>query len=154
MQLTSTGREESFTTGSVRDDGTNKPRPDLRSPFAAERCGRWMALGAQRYKERNWELGQNFNRVIASLCRHVMQYQQGDTESGDDHLAAIVFNAEALMHYEEMIHRGVLPASLDDRPCYKAQPALDAWATSLDPAHLTEPTATALEESQEIDCGN
>jgi hypothetical protein len=31
-----------------------------------------------------------------------------------------MFNAMALIHYEEMIERGVLPASLNDMPTYRA----------------------------------
>jgi hypothetical protein len=34
------------------------------------------------------------------------------------HLAAIVFGAQALMHYREMIDRGLLSAELDDMPKY------------------------------------
>ena len=36
----------------------------------------------------------------------------------EDHLAAIMFNAMALIHYEEMIERGILPAELSDMPAY------------------------------------
>ena len=122
MQLKTSGSEEKFATGAVRDTATDKPRPDLRSPFAAERCGVWMGLGAKRYSERNWELGIKFSRVFASLCRHVMKYQQGLKD--EDHLAAIVFNAEALMHYEVMIERGVLPPELNDMPNYAPAPGV------------------------------
>jgi len=45
-----------------------------------------------------------------------MRYQQGD--KSEDHLAAVMFNAMAIIHNEEMIRRGVLPAELDDMPNY------------------------------------
>jgi hypothetical protein len=45
-----------------------------------------------------------------------MRYQQGKRD--EDHLAAIMFNAMALIHYEEMIERGRLPAELNDMPDY------------------------------------
>jgi hypothetical protein len=32
-----------------------------------------------------------------------------------------MFNAMALIHYEEMIKRGVLPAEIDDRPKYNKE---------------------------------
>ena len=48
------------------------------------------------------------------MYRHLLQWLQGDAE--EDHLAAIVFGAQALMHYREMIDRGLLPAELDDMP--------------------------------------
>jgi hypothetical protein len=47
-----------------------------------------------------------------------MKYQQGKRD--EDHLAAIMFNAMALIHYEEMIERGRLPAELNDMPSYQA----------------------------------
>ena len=55
-----------------------------------------------------------FSRCVASLKRHLMRFQQGLQD--EDHLAAIMFNAMALIHYEEMIERGVLPAELNDMP--------------------------------------
>jgi hypothetical protein len=73
-------------------------------------------MGAAKYAERNWERGMPFTRCVASLKRHVMRYQQGKRD--EDHLAAIMFNAMALIHYEEMIERGLLPSELNDMPVY------------------------------------
>ena len=114
--LQSSGKEESFNTGAVRDVAADKPRPDLFSPFAEERVGNWLMLGAKRYAERNWEKGMPISRCWASLCRHKMKWQQGERD--EDHLAAIIFNAMAIIHYEEMIRRGTLPESLADMPAY------------------------------------
>jgi hypothetical protein len=112
------GKRQSFGEGrAVRDTADNKPRPDLISPFADERVGHWLQIGAEKYTERNWEGGMPFTRAVASLRRHLMQYQQGMRD--EDHLAAIVCNATFLMHYEEMIERGVLPAELNDMPDYQ-----------------------------------
>jgi hypothetical protein len=74
-------------------------------------------MGAAKYAERNWERGMPFSRCVASLKRHLMKYQQGKRD--EDHLAAIMFNAMALIHYEEMIERGLLPADLNDMPDYR-----------------------------------
>ena len=112
------GKRETFETGAVRDSGEGKPRPDLFSPFAMERIGRWLELGARKYEVRNWERGMNYMRVAASLHRHLMMYMQHDRL--EDHLAAIAVNASFLMHYDAMIDRGVLPQSLDDLPKYQA----------------------------------
>ena len=71
-----------------------------------------------KYSERNWEKGIPNSRCFASLRRHVMRYQQGDRS--EDHLAAIIFNAMAIIHNEEMIRRGILPAELDDMSEYRA----------------------------------
>ena len=117
-KMTDSGSRQSFGEGmAVRDTADGKPRPDLISPFLKERVGEWLRIGANKYAERNWERGMNFTRVIASLERHLMRYQQGMRE--EDHLAAIVCNAMFLIHYEQMIERGVLPATLNDMPDYQ-----------------------------------
>ncbi len=110
------GTRQEFNTGAVRDTADEKPRPDLISPFALERLGEWLRLGAIKYRERNWEAGMPISRCVASLWRHLLKYQQG--EHDEDHLAAILFNAMAIIHYEEMIKRGTLPESLSDMPAY------------------------------------
>jgi hypothetical protein len=110
------GHRETFETGAVRDAADGKSRPDLISPFATERLGEWLRLGAEKYAERNWEAGIPISRSLASLHRHLMKYQQGAND--EDHLAAILCNAMFICHTEEMIKRGVLPQSLDDLPKY------------------------------------
>ena len=120
--MTDSGKRQSFGKNmAIRDTADDKPRPDLISPFAEERQGHWLRLGAAKYAERNWERGMPFSRCVASLKRHVMKYQQGLRD--EDHLAAIMFNAMALIHYEEMIERGVLPAELNDMPVYQVKVA-------------------------------
>jgi hypothetical protein len=117
--MADSGKRQSFGKDmAVRDTADGKPRPDLISPFADERVGHWLRIGAEKYKERNWEGGMPFTRAIASLRRHLMAYQQGLRD--EDHLAAIICNAMFLIHYEEMIERGILPAALNDMPNYQA----------------------------------
>jgi hypothetical protein len=103
----------------VRDRGDLKPRPDYISPFALMEVGEHMRQGAVKYSPRNWELGQPFSEMTASMYRHLLQWVMGD--AAENHLAAIVFNAQALMHYREMIRRGLLPVELDDMPNYGAR---------------------------------
>ena len=110
------GEREQFGTGAVRDTATDKPRPDLISPFAERRLGAWLAEGAKKYLPRNWEAGMPLSRVTASLQRHLVAFKAGETD--EDHLAAVMCNAMFLIHYQEMIARGVLPAELDDMPRY------------------------------------
>ena len=112
------GRRDTFDTGAVRDSTDGKCRPDLISPFATERLAEWLRRGAEKYAERNWELGIPISRSLASLHRHLMRYQQGCRD--EDNLAAILCNAMFIVHTEEMIKRGVLPQSLDDLPKYQA----------------------------------
>lgn len=108
---------ETFTTGAKRD-ANDKPRPDLISPFALERLGEWLRLGAEKYDERNWEKGLPISRTVASLVRHLVKFQQGDTS--EDHIAAVMCNAMFILHEQEMIKRGVHPRELDDMPDYKS----------------------------------
>jgi hypothetical protein len=51
----------------------------------------------------------------------VLTVTKGDQD--EDHLAAIVFGAQALMHYRAMIDRGVLQAELNDMRAYDAPAA-------------------------------
>lgn len=112
------GERRTFATGAVRDRGGDKPRPDLISPFLKERLGSWLKQGADKYSERNWERGMPFSDCIASLERHLMKFQtQGCSD--EDHLAAIVFNAMAIIHFQEMIKLEKLPLELDDLCYYK-----------------------------------
>jgi hypothetical protein len=113
------GKRQEFSTGAVRDTADDKPRLDLISPFALRRLGQWLRLGAVKYQDRNWELGLPTTRCLASLLRHAEAWLAG--EDDEDHLAAIAVNATFIMHYEEMIKRGILPADLDDRPNYRPE---------------------------------
>ena len=112
------GKRETFETGAVRDTAEGKCRPDLISPFAIERLAEWLRLGAEKYTPRNWEKGLSVSRTIASLCRHLMKFQQG--YSDEDHIAGIMCNAMFIAHTQEMIKRGVLPESLLDMPKYES----------------------------------
>lgn len=92
-------KREEFWTGSLRDTNDWKPRFDLISPFALERIADLMARWAEKYWERNWELGQPKHRFIESWLRHLYQYIMGDRS--EDHLAAVCFNIMAIMHFEQ-----------------------------------------------------
>ena len=111
------GKRETFSTGAVRDSAEGKVRPDLISPFATERLSEWLRLGAEKYAPRNWEAGIPLSRCTASLCRHLLKFQQGATD--EDHVAAILCNAMFIAHTQEMCKRGVLPESLLDMPDYR-----------------------------------
>lgn len=119
------GQRESFGAGSaVREFDPNKPRTDLFSPFAMMRLGVHFARGGAKYSEydddgnmtrdggRNWEAGMPFSRYYSAILRHTFQYMMRNTD--EDHLAAIMWNAQCLMHHEEVGDA----ATLDDRPRY------------------------------------
>jgi hypothetical protein len=116
MEIKSTGEEQSFSTGAVRDCIDNKPSLELISPFFERRLGDWLRKGAERYEHRNWEKGMPIERCLGSLKRHVASYQAG--EKDEDHIAAVACNVMFIIHYEEMIKRGVLPEELGYYPEY------------------------------------
>lgn len=122
MQPIFSNSNETFSTGAKRGSQAGKCRPDLTSPFAAERKGHVSARGAEHYGDRNWEKGMNFSRVLASICRHLMGYMQGDTS--EDHLAQLGWNVDALLHFEEAVKLGILPPALNDLPRYRQQKPL------------------------------
>ena len=113
-----------FDSGAVRDGG-KKPAMELISPHLMVRLGEWMRFACEDrkpkpYPPRNWEKGMPFSSTIGSLQRHVEKFKIGSME--EDHLAAIVFGAMALMHYQEEIKAGRLSAELDDMPHYATAP--------------------------------
>jgi hypothetical protein len=104
------GQRQEFATGAKRDTQSNKPRYALISPFAMKRLASLLARGAEKYDERNWEKGMPFSRFMESAMRHLNQYLMKEDPS-EDHLAAVLFNIMAIMHFEE-----VGRTDLDDLP--------------------------------------
>lgn len=92
------GDRQEFGNGSVRDTNSRKPRPDLISTRGTLRHAELMARGAEKYGDRNWELGQPVSRFLESLERHLLSYKLGRRD--EDHLAAIRFNVDGVMHFE------------------------------------------------------
>lgn len=93
------GQRQSFETGAVRDTQKGKARYDLIPPTALYRVAMHYGGGAAKYKPFNWAKGMNFSRTFASMFRHLMEWQIGDRS--EDHLAALVFGALTLMHFED-----------------------------------------------------
>jgi len=117
------GKREKFVTGAVRDTADNKPRPDLISPIASRKLGEWLARGAKKYAARNWEKGINVQRSFESISRHLNDFANGETN--EPHMVAVMCNAMFIIHTQEMVRRGVLPAELDDMPDYHGHRPID-----------------------------
>ena len=115
FSLKDSGDRREFASGAVRDMASDKERPDLISPFALRRVGRWMGLGGKKYGYRNWEKGIPFSVCFASMMRHAVKFAMGWHD--EDHLAAVIFNAQAMIHYEELQRE-----DLDDMPHYQDGP--------------------------------
>jgi hypothetical protein len=79
-----------------------------------ERCGVWLAKGAEKYADRNWELGLPVSRYLSSLLRHLLKWERD--EEDEDHAAAIQFNIMGIIFTKDQVKKGLLPAELDDWP--------------------------------------
>ena len=114
---------ETLSTGAIRQQVAGRGRYDLMSVIALEQDAKLYEWGLHHRGERNWEKGIPYSRCIRSIFSHLLQFmlRENDPDHGNC-LAAIRFWSAALMHYEEMIRRGGLPESLDDRPRYPRKP--------------------------------
>ena len=142
--------DEQFTGGAVRDSQEDKPRPDLISPFFKERLGDWLRLGAQRYKPWNWAKGMPISRVVASLERHLMEYQQGQQD--EDHLAAIAANAMFLLDFDERIKRGLLSPEFDDMQTWES--VSDCNSNAYKTNDISQTTMNAIDETRQHKTNN
>jgi len=93
------GERQVFDSGMVRDTQSGKPRFDLIPAEGLRRLADLYARGAEKYDDDNWKKGQPYSRAYASLFRHLIQWREGDRT--EDHMAAVAWNAFALMYYEE-----------------------------------------------------
>jgi hypothetical protein len=101
------------TAGFKFDAG--KLRYDLIPMEAMKALATILTMGAKKYADRNWEGGMSWQRVYASLMRHLVAYESGedtDPESGELHMAHALCNVVFLVTYQM---RPSL-ADFDDRP--------------------------------------
>ena len=93
------GSKRTFPGGSQRDNAVTKPAMELLPYDLLERLALWYGQGAVKYGSNNWRKGQPASAVIGSMQRHLSKHMKGMTD--EDHLAAIVWNALALMNVDE-----------------------------------------------------
>lgn len=120
--LPDSGSREHFSTGSVRDSREGKGRFDLMVagfPTALIRLAQHFENGARKYDDHNWRRGQEVMRYLDSATRHLTKLMRGDTD--EDHAAAAMWNIGCFIETLDLIERGHLPASLDDRPEWMRQ---------------------------------
>jgi hypothetical protein len=87
-------------------------RPDLIPHLMINRLAHLYGRGARKYDDNNWQKGIPLRRIYASMFRHMILWAAGDTS--EDHLAAVIWNATALMWTEREVVRGNLPEELAD----------------------------------------
>lgn len=115
-EVKDSGARQDFDTGSVRDTNEGKGRFDLLSPIFLIRLAQHTQNGSAKYGDRNWEKGQPVSRFFDSAMRHLMKHLEGHRD--EDHLLAAAWNIQGIVHTEEMVKRGKLPANLVDWPNY------------------------------------
>ena len=93
--------EISDTTTATKYDN-DKPPLSLLSRSALEGCAKVLGFGAEKYAAHNWRQGMEWSRVISSLLRHTMAFNEGediDPESGLPHVYHMMCNAMFLADY-------------------------------------------------------
>lgn len=116
--LKDSGERQQFATGAVRDKQVGKGRFDLIPPIPLKRLAMIFEAGSLKYESRNWERGMPLSRFLDSAKRHLSQFEEGLRD--EDHLGQTIWNLWCLMHTQEMIKRGNLPATLADLPDYRS----------------------------------
>jgi len=109
--------DEVFKSGSRRDSNDGRGRFDLIPPWPLIRLAKHYENGAKKYGDRNWERGQPISRYINSIFRHLVKYIGGDRK--EDHMAAIAWNAFAIIDHEERLTRGLIdPKIVNESPLH------------------------------------
>ncbi len=88
-----------YEGGATRSKKVDGLRYDLISPIGLKRLAKRYHVGAEKHGARNWEKGVPKEIVINHMFGHLVKYQEGN--AFEDDLAAIAWNAFALMHYED-----------------------------------------------------
>lgn len=95
------------------EKGSKAARFDLLPGDAIWALAEHYGKGAEKYAERNWELGYNYSLNFAAAQRHMWQWWNGedvDAETDGSHLIAAAWHMMALFHFMTS------HPELDDRP--------------------------------------
>ena len=82
---------------------------DLIDPFQIEALAKVYTMGAKKYGRFNWSKGQAWSTVLASLKRHIAEFEKGndyDAESGNLHMVHAAWNALALVTFHRTYPQG------------------------------------------------
>ena len=92
-------KDREFDTGAKRDSNSDKPFVHNLQGYTRLRFGYLTNLGARSYGDGNFLKGIPSPVALESLDRHLAKYMDGDR--AEDHLAAIIFNAQLVMLNEQ-----------------------------------------------------
>lgn len=98
----------------------DKPRLELIDPLFTEELARILTFGAKKYESENWRKGIKYTRIIASIKRHILEFEKGnnlDNETGLSHVVHAACNTMFLYWYtlnrKEFDDRYYSPNALD-----------------------------------------
>lgn len=97
-----------FSTGAIRDTQSGKTDFTETISFTAHnRYAKYMTKKKEKYGAGNFKKGIPIDSYEKSLLRHIdkyfrNKYENGNDEKDEDHLAAMRFNIDGIMHEEEM----------------------------------------------------
>ena len=97
-----------FWSGAIRDlDNHKEDYIETISWTAFRRYWEYMTSKKAKYGAWNFKKGIPIESYEQSLLRHIQKYmenkyEEGQIETGEDHLSAIVFNVFGIMHEQEM----------------------------------------------------
>jgi hypothetical protein len=109
--------------------GSKDARYDLIPPEATWFEALVYGQGAEKYAERNWEMGYEWGKTIAALERHLQLFKAGednDPESGLPHMAHARWHTGVILTFAA---RGL---GIDDRPENVALMAMQATVLNQD----------------------
>lgn len=119
----------------MRND-KGKIRYDLLPFDALSEVALVYTKGAEKYADRNWELGMSWSRMFRSLLSHLFKWWSGrtyDDELKTRHMAMVVWNALGLLTYE------IRKVGTDDRPLGgNTETSISGEASAADTLHLRE----------------
>lgn len=126
-------QQKALDKGTKFDAG--KPSVDLIDRGALVELAKVLDFGAKKYSAHNWRSGIKWSRIVASLLRHTLAFNDGednDPETGLSHIAHAMCNCMFLLNYIKE------HPELDDR--YKKQTPVPPGllVPCVDPQHPTQ----------------
>lgn len=105
---TGTGSVREFESGAKRDVDGKEDYVETQSFLAMKRYAEYMTVQAKKYGRGNWRKGIPIEEYEKSLMRHIHKYfankyDNANLEPEIDHLSAIRFNLDGIMHEEERL---------------------------------------------------
>lgn len=91
----------------------NKIRLDLIPSCLNKEVGKILTFGSIKYGDNNWRKGMEWSKCIASLKRHLLDFEEGidyDNESRELHISHLIVNAMFILEYYKT------HPEFDDRP--------------------------------------